>query len=87
MCARAMARALSASVSRTTRLLGRQQRRWAPMISRARAVCSGGTKYGCDPAVRSAASASIFGASAPITRSGGRLGGTARNGAASIASR
>jgi hypothetical protein len=38
-----------------------------PRISRARAVCSGGTKYGCAPFVFCAASSSIFGRSAAIT--------------------
>ena len=53
-------RALAGSVSNTTACSGASSAS-GPSASRATAVCSTGTKYGCAPRPRSAASCSIFG--------------------------
>ncbi len=57
-----MARATCGSSSTTTVTSGASS--LSPSTSRACAVCSTGTRYGCAPAVRSAASLSTFGPSA-----------------------
>ena len=66
-------------------LLGREQRARTHDLPCPRGVL--GRDEGPDARRRCAASASIFGASAPMTRCGGMEGGTAMKGAASIASR
>ena len=68
-CAAAIARAFAGSVSSTAICSGMSHAS-GPITSRAIAVCSTGTKYGCAPMARSAASASIFGPSAASARTG-----------------
>ncbi len=86
MALRAIVRAVAGSVSSTTFCSG-ASRASGPSRSRAIAVCSTGTKYGCAPALRAAARSSIFGPSAASTRQGSVVGALAKYGAASIPSR
>ncbi len=58
--------------------VARPSRSPPPRIARARRVCSIGTRYGCAPCVRSRASSSIRGASAPTRRGTGSGGAGGR---------